>query len=229
MKILSFLFPLLCWANSICMFTPPKGWEAAQPKDLSEHVQIGFVGKGSTEFRPSINLATEEIDCTLKEYVKAVKEIHLSQPKTKWKNLGKIEMKSGPGVLTEIISPSPFGNVHMLQALFVHESRAYILTAAVLKQDFVPLQKELLQSLASLEMSNDLISVVRQEELKLQFQTLFTSLGQFATPENREIEQADQWKSLQQFVMKKGDEMGGYWQFLALKEGYLKIYPPRKS
>ena len=69
-----------------CTFIPPTGWEIAQLKNPSPHVKIGFIGKGTGEFRPSINLAEEEVDVPLKEYVKAVKELQLADPTAKWRD-----------------------------------------------------------------------------------------------------------------------------------------------
>ena len=131
-------------AAEICTFLPPAGWEIAQPKNLSHHVQVGFLGKGSTDFRPSINIAFEDVDVPLKEYVKAVKKIQTAQPKTQWTDLGKFPMKAGTGRLTEITTSTPWGEIKMLQALFVKHGKAYILTGAVLKQDLPKFQAELL-------------------------------------------------------------------------------------
>lgn len=224
MKFLLFLLPLLSFAAPISIFVPPNGWEAAQPKQLSEHVQIGFVGKGSTDFRPSINLATEEIDCGLKEYLQAVKEVHLAQQNTKWKKLGKIEMKCGQGELTEITSISPWGEVQMFQGIYVDKGKAYILTAAGLKKEFIQFQKELIQSIRSLQLVETLAEAVTEEPLKTQFVSIYDSLGKFSSQEAAETERSEQWKALQKFVLKEAAPLGGYWQFLALKEGYGKIY-----
>src|SRR5579872_5748842 len=92
-----------------CTFIPPSGWEIAQLKNPSPHVKVGFIGKGTGEFRPSINLAEEDVDVSLKEYVKAVKELQLADPTTKWRDLGKLPMQSGTGRLTEMSNSSPWG------------------------------------------------------------------------------------------------------------------------
>lgn len=221
-KKILFLSPLFCWAASLCVFTPPEGWQAAQPKQLSEHVQIGFVGKGSTEFHPSINLATEEIDCSLKEYVKAVKEIHTAQPNTTWRDLGKIQMKSGKGELTEITTTTPFGPIHMLQAIYVEKNIAYIVTAAVHKDDFLSQKQSIFKAIQSLQLVDSLATPIADLKLKNDFEAMFSQLGA-----SSEEQRSDQWNQLQKFIVDKTGAMGGYWQFLALKEGYDKIH--RKS
>src|SRR5690242_8383837 len=108
-------------ASAICTFSPPESWEIAQLKVPSPHIQIGFIGKGSNNFRPSLSLSIEEeVDASLKEYVKAVKEIHTAEPNTKWRDLGKIQTLAGEGRLVEISRPSSYGEeMVVLQAMLV--------------------------------------------------------------------------------------------------------------
>ncbi len=223
MKLALIFLPLACWAN-ICIFTPPSTWQAVKPKELSEHVQIGFIGKGSTEFHPSINLAAEEVDCNLKEYVKAVKAIHKSQPGTTWRDLGTIEMKAGKGRLAEIVVKNAWGEVHMLQALFVSNGLAYILTSAVIKNDFMKLKNELIASMRSLQITDTLASAIQEKAVQEKFSSLFASLGQFSSEENKKAEQETQWNALQEFVTSQTESLGGYWQYLTLKEAHAKIF-----
>ena len=217
MKILLFLLPLLSLVSKeICYFYPPEGWQAALPKNLSEHVQIGFVGEGTGGFHPSINLATEETDASLKEYVKAVKEIHLSQPNTTVRSLGKFCMKGGEGLLLEISAPSFWGPLTLLQAILVRDDIAYILTGAILKTQFLKLQQEVLGALKTLSFAQDFAAPILDPAQKEAFQALFSSLG--SQPKKEE------WKALQSMAESLGKEMGAHWQFLVLKEGHAKIY-----
>ena len=149
----------------IAIFSPPSGWQSSRPKHHSTHVQIGFIGEGSSKFHPSINLAVEEIDISLKEYVKAVKEIHLDEKNTTWRDLAKFTMKGGSGRLTEITSPSAWGDVKMLQAILVSGKTAYILTAAALKKEYPEIQKEILQSLQSLDLQPDLFASIADQSI----------------------------------------------------------------
>jgi hypothetical protein len=216
MRFLFFLLPLLIYGKQ-CHFVPPPGWEIAQLKNPSPHVKVGFIGKGSTDFRPSINLATEEeVDVSLKEYVKAVKELQISDPSTKWRDLGTLPMKAGTGRLVEMSSTGPFGEIKIFQAMFVDEGTAYILTAAALKEDMGKLRSELLQSFQTLNLFEDLWSPIQEEKRKLDFKTLFLSLG---TSVEKEVE----WGKLQQEV-KNHSDLGPFWQFLVLTEGRAKIY-----
>jgi hypothetical protein len=177
-----------------------------QLKKPTPHVKIGFIGKGSTDYRPAINLSTEEVDASLKEYVQAVKEIQTADPNVKWRSLGKIQMKAGTGVLTEMTQPTAWGEKKVLQAFFVDRGIAYILTASVLKEDLASLQSAIFQSFQSLSLLEDPWQPLAD---------LFSTLGKG----DAEAE----WKALQERVAHH-TEYGPYWQFLALQEGRRKIY-----
>jgi len=195
-----------------CYFTPPSGWEIAHLKVPSPHVKIGFIGKGSTEFRPSINLALEEVDVSLKEYVKAVKELQLADPTTKWRDLGPFSMQGGAGRLTEMSNSSPWGTIKIFQAFLVADETAYILTAAVLKKDLPQFQVDLLNSFRSLTLTDDLWSPISDPAQREALQTRFALL-----------ETEEEWKPFQSSV-ESVTQLGPYWQFLALQAGLSKIH-----
>lgn len=195
------------WGQT-CLFKPPADWRPIQSKDLAR-TKIGFVKKSSTSFNPSIHLTSERVDCDLKDYVKAVKRVHLSQPNTRWNDLGSIELKAGRGQLTEIRKPSPCGEIVLLQSIFLQDQTAYVLTAAVLKQEFQEYRQEILNSLRSLELTTDIWAALPNDSLKQEFQTLAKK---------------GQWKPFQQLVEQKTANLGAYWQFLALQEGYEKTH-----
>jgi len=163
------------------------------------------------------------VQISLKDYVKAVKKIHLAQPNTTWRDLGRFQLAAGEGRLTEITTRSAWGDVKMLQALFVQDQTAYILTAAVSKKDYIKEQKTLLQALQSLSLSQNLYTNL-QEEQKLQFEKFFQSLTAGPKTTDPETWKKKQWSHLQSLVDKAGPQMGSHWQFLALKEGYCQIY-----
>lgn len=217
-------FPLLfLWAEPVALFNPPRTWQSAQPKKPSDFVQIAFVSKESFSFRPSINIAMEEIDVSLKEYVKAVKEIHSRESGTKWRDLGKFSMKGGVGRLTEMTSQTPFGETKILQAILVREKRAYLLTASALKKDFPSLQKEILSSLQSLALYENLFAAIPDLAKQMRLADFFASLGSRDPGENRVIAKQKQLKRLLTEILEGYPEMGGHWEFLALKEGISKI------
>lgn len=217
--LIVFLLSLCSLSATLPYFVPPVNWEAATPKSLSSYVQIGFVGKSSSEFCPSINLATEEVDVPLNQYVKAVKKIHAEEANTSWRDLGKFMMQAGEGRLTEITTSSPWGDVKILQALFVKDHTAYILTGASLKQEFAQFQNDFLKTFRSLSLVPDLLSPLPLEK-KEQFNQLFAKWNESLSEASRE----EEWLNLQKAIT-GCHEMGAYWQFLVLKEGRTKIFP----
>ncbi len=198
------LFPFLCFAGPTPLFLPPADWHAAQPKGLSS-IKVGFVGKSSTHFQPSISLSSEKVDCDLKDYLKAVKEIHCSRPDTRWRDLGDVTMKAGTGRLVEIRT----SDTSILQAIYLADDTAYILTAAVAKEDFLSKQKEILASFKSFHLASDLWSNLKEEKIRDKIFSLI---------------EAKEWKALQQLIEKETSSMGKYWQFLVLQEAYGKIF-----
>ena len=215
-----FFLSLLLFAAALqashCYFVPPVGWEIAHLKTPSPHVKIGFLGQGSTDFRPSINLAVEEVDVSLKEYVKAVKELQLTDPTTQWRDLGPLPMKGGRGQLTEMSGSCPWGDIKIFQAFLVADQTAYILTAAILKEDLPKVREALFAAFRSLNVVSDLSSPLSNANEREAFQALFTSLGKSG-------EKEEEWKKFQREV-EHFSELGPHWQFLALQEGRLKIF-----
>lgn len=216
-----FVFTASFLNGSVAIFHPPEGWECAFPENLSSCVQIGFLGKGSGQFRPSLNLATEEVDVGLRQYIKAVKEIHTAEPGTGWRDLGAFKSLAGKGRLTEISTSSPMGDVKMLQMIVVLKKTAYIMTGAALKDDFLRLQEVFLKAFQSLSLEKNLFSPLTAKK-QAEFETFFTALSAGAADE---AEKEKKWKSLQSLVLKE-DSMGDYWRFLVLKEGRERIYSP---
>jgi len=201
----------------IPLFDPPAGWECALPEKISPCIQIGFLGTGSTSFRPSINLSIEEIDVGLKEYLKAVKEIYSGQAGTNWRDLGKFKSRAGEGRLTEISSTCPIGPIKMLQMILVSGKTAYILTGAAIKEEFLRFQETFMKSFQSLRLSKDLFSPLPSEK-KARFEKFFSEIS------DEQSEKEAKWADLQALVNQDGQEMGNYWQILVLKSGREKIY-----
>jgi len=217
-----FFFPLFLIANaSIPLFDPPEGWECAFPDKLSPCVQVGFLGKGSTPFRPSINLAIEEVNVNLKEYVKAVKGVHLAEKGTVWRDLGKFKTRAGEGRLTEISTTSPLGSIKMLQMIVVAGKTAYILTGASIKEDFLKFHDIFSKTFQSLRLEGDLFASLPAEKKK-EFELFFSNLGQSLSDESVRQER---WLELQKLVFQGAPEMGDYWKILVLKTGREKLYP----
>lgn len=199
-------FTNLCY-GAYPTFIPPQGWEIVSPKVPT--VKIVFLAKGPKSFRPSINLAIEEdVDISLTEYVKAVKEIHREDRMTNCRDLGPF-LK---GELLELTQKSTLGEIKKLQYLVVQDNKAYILTAATLKEDFLSLQKEILQSFRSLQISKSLFTQIHDVEKQKELAQFFDN-----------ISNEGDWKIFQSKVAEHKN-LGPYWAFLLLQEGYAKVY-----
>jgi hypothetical protein len=218
--IIFLLAPFWGFTNPIPYFIPPAGWDCVQPPKPDSYVQIGFLGKGQSELRPSLNLAIEKIDVPLKEYLKAVREVHETEMNVKWRDLGSFTFSSGKGRLAEITSSTPFGEMKMLQGIMIKDGFAYILTGAALKEEFSALQKPLLDAMHSLTVIPDLFSAISNADHRKRLQEDFQSFDQLSTDEERQT----QWSLLQKTILGNYAFMGSYWQILILKEGHQRIF-----
>ena len=211
-----------CLASDICFFTPPPQWECVKSQRLSNHVQIGFLGKGEKAFRPSLNCATEEIDLSLKEYIKAVRAIH-EEMQMPWRDLGEFSCKAGKGRLAEITGQSPCGDVKMLQMIFVKDKMAYILTGAVLGEEFASQRETLLTAIRSMDVVQDLFSPIGDELKRSSLKQMYMSFE--TLPQDK---QQSAWEQLQREIGELSS-LGTHWQFLALQEGHQKLFGKNPS
>lgn len=214
MRYVLFFFSLLsCWVlegKEFCFFRPPEGWMPAAPDTLSPSVKVGFIDPKNFGFRASLNLAEEAIDCTLDEYLDAVKAIHSADRHNQWIYLGKFPTKAGQAALTQIDTNSSWGPLRMLQLILVHNNKAYILTAAASKKDFPNLVKTFRQSLNSLSITENLFSAVPSEEkrqhlLKLKTTSLLSK-------------KTEDWENFENEVLHNFKDLGTHWQALLLAE-----------
>lgn len=209
---------------AICYFQPPESWECAIPEKLSESVQIGFLGKGKRELPPSINLATEKTDCSLKEYVKIVKELHEKEMHISWRDLGDFTFRAGKGRLGEITASSPFGEIKMLQGILVKDGWAYVLTGSALREEFPEFRGAILAALRSLSLSADLFSAISNPASQEMLKQLFEQFNSLESPSL----QKQEWESLQKILSKEFAQMGQYWHYLVLKEAHKLIFAGQK-
>ena len=158
-----FLFFFLCfniscsftWANQNTLgapaiaFEPPTGWRCADPDQLPRSVQVMVVGKGASDYPPSINLGMEPFSGSLEDYLKIVKAINDSQ-NAEWKSLGTIHTKAGPGNLSQVDMNSSWGSVRLMHVILVKDGQAYILTSAAKRDEFPRFYRQFFKSMRSL-------------------------------------------------------------------------------
>lgn len=223
-----------------CFFVPPKGWDLVDPTTYSSRVKVAFIKVGAKHFCPSINLAVEETEASIQDYLKAVKAIHERDRKNQWRALGKVRTTAGLAQLTEIDTVSDSGSVRMLQLILLKDKRAYILTASALKEDFSNLYKEFQSAFRSLTLTNDLFSAIpqheRKETLKTQQQEVLAawektlpSLAEPTAPQENEDFQKAQWLPFQKDILDQCQDMGAYWQLLVLRSTQEKLLSYKKE
>lgn len=155
-------------------FRHPEGWRMADPKVLPKSVKVMVIGKGDHNFPPSINFGTDQTTATLKEYLKNIKEINVSQG-AEWKDLGTIRTDAGEASLSQVDSKTEWGDMRMMHVILIRNNQAYILTAAALKEEFPKHYKEFFNSMRSLNISNDVFAAITDPNLKTELEEAVTS------------------------------------------------------
>lgn len=212
--------PFFVEAKTYSYFFPPKNWEIATPEKDSKHVKIGFVGPSKSGFSASLNLATEDIGTiSLADYIKAVKTIYERNPENRWRQLGKIKTKVGEASLIEIDTKTEYGNVRLMQMIYLQNGIAYIVTAAALKEEFGSLTRDFQKAFETFTLTDDLFALVgekRKEIIKQNFDSVKQALVE-TSPENK-IFQKEHWKPFEKNVLANFSDMGQYWQILLFEE-----------
>lgn len=210
------------------MFTPPPNWQLADAKALPSSVKIMVVGKGESDFPPSINLATENYAGTLKQYLKQVKAINSSQG-NEWKDLGTIRTDAGDASYSQAIVKTQWGDVKLMHVIFLKNGIIYILTGAALKDDFPKYYKDFFNSFRSLKINQNVYEMVAdpskranlenaQANLIKSFSVLSKRQDQSSSTEqsrvifNSEQFQKNYWEPFKRMLSKDYGEMGSEWQ-----------------
>jgi hypothetical protein len=213
--------PLFAEAKIYSYFCPPKGWEIATPESKATHVMLGFIGPNKNGFSPSLNLAVESVgDLSISDYIKAVKAIHERSPQNHFRQLGKIRTRAGESTLTEIDTKTEWGDVRLMQMIFLKDKIAYILTAAALKEEFGSLTRDFQRAFQSFTVTDDLFMPVpgeeRQEMLKKSFESVKKALVGIS-PQDKKF-QKEYWQPFEKTITTNFSDMGPFWQFLVFQE-----------
>lgn len=212
-----------------CYFIPPKGWGIADPSKLSHRVKICFVGPSSGYLSPSVSLATEEVDISLKAYVDIVKSDCERDPNSVWRDLGKYNTPLGEGRLTEREVKTQWGVSRQIQLMVIKDNQAYVLTAGALKEEFSRHYQDFEAVLKSLTITPDLAAATEKKELlNTLIKNLHTDFKALTAASAEEVFdspnfQNQSWEPFQQKVINNFTEMGPYWQILLLRDQQNKL------
>lgn len=135
------------------LFTPPPGWRLADPKKLPPSVKVMLVGKGASEYPPSLNLATENYSGTVKQYLKIVKEIN-DRSGAEWKDLGTLQTQAGEASLSQVDAKTKWGTERLMHVILQRDGTIYILTAGALQTEFPRFYQEFFTAMRSLRFNN---------------------------------------------------------------------------
>lgn len=224
----------LCCPGPFAYFIPPKGWEIVDANTLESHVKMAFIKKEKEkgllpalnfiERRGVLNLAVEEVDCTLNEYLSDVKAIYEQNRNTQWRKLGKVLTAAGEAQLTEIDTPTAWGAMRLLQLILLKEGHAYTLTAAAPKRDFCNFYRDFQEAFRSFTITYDLfepiIPLEKKEALSTAYATLLENYRErllaVKAPFLEQDFQKGRWMPFRKKVQQEYAEMGSFWQTLVL-------------
>jgi hypothetical protein len=139
--------------KAIAKFTPPEGWRYGEIPSSHPNVHLSVVGKSSQGFPPSLHLASEKYEGTLKDYLKLVKSINDAQG-DEWKDLGTLQTQAGPASLSQLDMKSQWGDIKMLHVILLRKGTVYILTASAHKQEFPQFYKDFFKAMRSLSIED---------------------------------------------------------------------------
>lgn len=149
---------LACGRDSGYILQPPKGWDCiSDPQQLPQKIKVIFVGSGhgNNSFTPSVNLACETTNLSLKEYVAQAKAYHEGRPGTRCNVLGIIQTHAGAVHMLQIDRPSQWGEIRFIQAMHIVGADAYVITATCLKNDFSALSSQIFKTIQSFSINSD--------------------------------------------------------------------------
>lgn len=226
------------------VFTPPTGWFLADPKALPSNVKVMVVGKGNSEYPPSLNLTTEKFSGTLKQYLKIVKSINDSKG-DEWKDLGTIRTEAGEGSLSQVDIKSKFGTERLMHVILEKNGTIYILTAAALKNEFPKYYKDFFSSMRSLRINKDNFELVKEAPRRNLLQKSTNDLKQAWAAYYQKFKQSPQenpiadlyeaafksegfqsqyWIPYKNMLAKDYADMGNSWQKQILEQVHGELY-----
>lgn len=215
-------------APGALLFTPPEGWFVADPNILTKRVKVMVIGKGLSEYPPSINLGMESYKGTVKDYLKTIKAINDAQG-AEWKDLGSIQTQAGNASLSQVDMKTEWGEVRLMHVILQKSGTLYVLTAAALKDEFPVYYKDFFTAFRSLRFNKEALEMVasarRRTDLQKQIQqikdewyTFYLKQKQIdstQTPEEIFVKdpfKTDKWDSFTSMLEKDFSDMSPSWR-----------------
>ncbi|MBM3207976.1 MAG: hypothetical protein FJZ57_05150 [Chlamydiae bacterium] len=192
-------------------FTPPENWELVDPKLLSPSVIVGYVDKSKIGFLPSMNLAVEKVNVSLSKYVQEVKKLYQQNKINRWRDLGIITTKAGKARLTEVDTKNKWGDVRILQLIFLKNQTAYILTTSAKKEDFHNFYLSIQKSLLSFDLGDDVYSFVEDEKLPTLKQEVTHLKHDLLSLEEKDPDFPNPWITFDNFIKNNHANLGSFW------------------
>ena len=214
-------FTKILIGNDVFIFSPPNNWKITDPSKLLTTVKAGFVGKSkSFIFKPSINLAIDDIDISFEDYILEAKKLHLEDKNNSYLEIDKIKIDDQNIHISQITTKTHIGNIYKIQAILVKNNKVYILTGATLKQDFTKINKEILNSIKTTHFVKNLEDDILDKTLKEKFITDYQNLKTIYQDKEKfnKKEFSKSLKLFQNFIANNLKHLGKYWQFLALEK-----------
>lgn len=213
LKVLLTIFLAYCFNcfSSICYFAPPNDWKCSDPKKMSKYVSVGFIGKSKSSFKPSINLASEKTDASLKQYINAIKNSYKNEKEVTFREIGNLTSKlNEKTILVEIDKKSPAGDICILQSVTKKNDEIFVLTGAVLKEELLTLKEEFFRAFKSIKISENLLDEVEDPSLRRILEQKYCDL----------IEKKLSVKDFEKHIEENYESLGSYWKILVLKQAY---------
>lgn len=125
------------------------------PKVLLPEVKVMARGKAKSDasLPPSINLAMEETQMTMPEYLEEVRAMYAHDRNKRWASIGTLTSKAGVMALTQLDQNTKWGDVRMLQAILIKDAVAYVITATAQVSEFTGFSKEFLSCMQAFEIN----------------------------------------------------------------------------
>lgn len=202
-------------------FTPPKEWRLVDKSKLPASILAMVVGKGAHDFPPSINLGIHHDSGSLRQFLKYVKQTNDADG-VDWKDLGTIHTDAGEASLSQLETRTEWGLVREMQVILVKDNKAYILTAAALKDEFSKFYKDFFSSMRSLRINKTLVEMVPDRSRRNRLEEATAEVvNAWHDERNSGFEndrfQNNVWNPLKQKLEREFSDMGAEWQnqFLA--------------